>query len=263
MAWCPKCKEEYEDHIEMCADCKVPLVPTLEDIPTDRMLLVVNSREEAEKALEFLKYSDIDSGVVKDAKNEHDEHVYVIYVHEDIWEKAAKLMQGFVSAERDEPDMEDYYFDEYDTHDIEGEDHLAEIKSSYVAFIGLGGVLALVGILNLVGVLGFLRGNMPLMFTVIGVVFVGIGFYTKSNMTSKVDAFNTRRNEFERVYRDYTDKYPLDKFADRQPLNLADMDEGARYFAVMDRLVKEIKTMDLTEDEKMINTVAEKVYHQL
>jgi len=32
MAWCPKCKAEYVDGIEICADCKVKLVASLDEI---------------------------------------------------------------------------------------------------------------------------------------------------------------------------------------------------------------------------------------
>lgn len=33
MPWCPKCKNEYRPGILQCAECKVPLVESLEDIP--------------------------------------------------------------------------------------------------------------------------------------------------------------------------------------------------------------------------------------
>jgi uncharacterized membrane protein len=33
MPWCPKCKNEYRPGILQCAECKVPLVDSLEDIP--------------------------------------------------------------------------------------------------------------------------------------------------------------------------------------------------------------------------------------
>ena len=32
MAWCPVCKCEYKEGIEKCADCKVNLVETLENV---------------------------------------------------------------------------------------------------------------------------------------------------------------------------------------------------------------------------------------
>lgn len=263
MAWCPECKEEYEDNIEMCGDCQVALVKSLEDISTERMLLVVNTKEEADKAMEFLNYSNINDANVKEAQNEHGQNVFVIYIEESSWDKAARLMQGFVMAEKEEPNMEDYYFDEYETIDIEGESNLAEIKSSYLAFIGLGGIIAIAGILNLIDIMNFLNGNTPMIFTGLGIVFVIIGLYTKMSMSSKVDAYQKLKEEFEALYQWYISKYPISDFLTRNKINVDDMDDGAKYFAYMDVIVKECSTTDITDNDKMINTVAEKVFNQL
>ena len=263
MAWCPECKEEYEDNIEMCGDCKIPLVKNLEDISTQRMLLVVNTKDEADKAMEFLEYSKIKDANVKPTENEHGQKVFVIYVEEASWENAAKLMQGFVMAEKEEPNLEDYYFDEYETVDIEGANDLAEIKSSYMAFIGLGGIIAVAGLLNILGLASFLQGNTPIIFTVLGIAFVAIGLYTKVSMKSKTDNYQNLKEEFDALYQWYISKYPISEFTKRHKINTKDMDDGAKYFAYMDVIVKECKTTDITDNEQMINTVAEKVFNQL
>lgn len=263
MAYCPKCKEEYEDDVKMCGDCNVELVQSLEDIHNERMLMVVNSEEEATKAIEFLKYSNVESGAVKEAHNEHGEHVFVIHVDENDWNRSTKVMQGYVMTEKEEPNMEDYYFDEYETIDLDAEVDLAEIKSSYTAFFGVGGVLTVLGILELVGITSFLPGNMPIMFAVIGVIFVTIGNYTRAGLGKKTENVTSVKDEFQRLYQLYLDRYPVEKFYDRHKIKLDGMDEGAKYFALMDVIVKECQAMKVSEDDKMINTIAEKVYNQL
>ncbi len=64
MAWCPICKCEYKDGIEKCADCKVDLVASLEDIKEteEETTVIVEMAEEIEN-------SDVeDNPVVRIAK---------------------------------------------------------------------------------------------------------------------------------------------------------------------------------------------------
>lgn len=263
MAYCPQCKEEYENDVKVCGDCGIELVATMEEAKIERMLMVLSSEAEVTKALEYLAYSEIVSASYKDAQNEHGEHVYVIYVNDDEWTKATKVMQGFVMSEKEEPNMEDYYFDEYDTIDLEAETDVSEIKSSYLAFVGLGAIIAVLGILDMVAVIDALPGNMPLIFTVLGVIFIAIGLYTKSGIGAKEEAATNLKDEYERLYQLYIDRYPIEKFEKRHHIHLDDMDEGAKYFALMDMIVKECQGMNLTDNDRMINTIAEKVYQQL
>jgi len=263
MAWCPECKEEYEDDVEMCGECKVPLVSSLKEVSAERMLLAVNTLEEAEKGLEYLDYSSIKTAAMKEAKNDQDEPVFVIYVNEKELDNASKIMKAYVMAEKEEPNLEDYYFDEYTTIDVEGEAELADIKSSYVAFIGLGGIMAVVGILNVLGLMSFLSGNLPIVFSVVGIVFALIGIYTKASMEAKANNFNKTKESFDSLYTWYINKYPIDKFYKRHEIDVTGLDEGAKYFALMDLIVKECETNDMTDKVEMINTVAEKVFNQL
>jgi hypothetical protein len=138
-----------------------------------------------------------------------------------------------------------------------------DFKSSYVAFLAIGVVTAVAGALNLIGVMSFLKGNMPITFTVIGIIFLLTGLYTKNSLKSKEETYGSLKEEFNRVYDAYMSKYPVDSFYKRHKIKLDELDEGAKYFALMDALVKECKSLNMTENEKMINTVAEKVYHQL
>lgn len=263
MAWCPECKQEYEENATMCADCEVELVKSLDDIPKDRILLVLNTMEEVNKVLEFLEYSDIKSGKVQEKTADSGETVFQITVLNEDWSAASRFIQGYAMVEKEEPDREEFYFDKYVTIDIEAETELAEIKSSYLSFIGLGGVVFIIGLLNVFGLLSFLSGNLPIVFSLIGGVFIIIGFYTKVTMDKKITHVESIKNEFDELYQWYTSNFPIDSFYARHEVDLANLDEGAKYFALMDILVKECTTNDITDNEELINTVAERVFNQL
>jgi len=263
MAWCPQCKEEYEDHVKVCAECHVPLVDDLESVSYERILLIVNNEDEAKKGQEYLKYSGIGSVSVKESDNEQGEPVFILSVDEEDWEKATKIMQGYTLTEKKEPDKEEFYFDEYQTMNIQGDDALSELKSSYVSFVVMGAIVLGVGLINVLGVASFLRGNLPFMFVIIGAAFVGIGIYTRSSMETKKEAIKKTKDEFDKLYTWYNSQYSIDEFFNRNDLVFEDIDEGAKYFVLMDDIVKELKTNGFTENDLMINTVAEKIYNEL
>lgn len=263
MAWCPNCKEEYEDFVEMCGECKIPLVESLEDIRNERMLIVVDTEEDAAKAMEFLNYSDITSGSFKKAESEHGEEVIVIYVLEEEWEKASKIMQGFQLVEKKEVDLEDYFFNEYETIDIESINKADEYKSSMFSLLLIGGVVALAGILQLMSVVDFLPGNMPYVFTGIGVIMVVLGFMTKPRIDAKQKEYEELKEQLDDLTNWYEDKYPIESFTKRHKISIDGLDEGAIYFAYMDAIVKECKTNTLTDDELMVNTVSDKAFHKI
>lgn len=263
MAWCPKCEEEYEDHVKVCATCQVELVGSLEDIPKDRILVVLNSEEEVAKVLEFLEYSKIETAQQHESVADSGETVYVITVNEDEWPNAQRFMQGYALVEKEEPDYEDFYFDKYKTVDLENESQIAEIKSSYLSFIGLGAVILMVGVANLLNLVNFLAGNLAVVFSVMGLIFIVIGVYTKATISKKVDQTDNVKEAFEALYQWYVDTYPVDTFFERHQVEVEDLDEGVRYFTLMDLIIEECKHTTLTDQEEMINTVAEKVYSQL
>lgn len=47
MPWCPICKNEYREGISECADCKVPLVESLDNIVEDADALLFSTENAA------------------------------------------------------------------------------------------------------------------------------------------------------------------------------------------------------------------------
>jgi len=263
MAWCPKCEEEYENHVVQCAACKVDLVGSLDDVSHERVLLSVESVSEAEKVLEFLDYSGINTAKQQATTTDNGIEAFLITVDEEEFGSAQRFMQGYALVEKEDKDFEDYYFDKYKTIDVEAETELAEIKSSYMSFIGLGVIILIGGVINLVKIASFLTGNLPLIFTVMGVVFIAIGIFTKGTMAKKTTSVGTVKQSFDELYAWYIVTYPIEKFYQRHNVDTNDLDEGVRYFTLMDLIIEECSTNAITTNEELVNTVAERVYSQL
>lgn len=85
MPWCPVCKNEYREGFTTCAECKVDLVESLEDVP---VAVYFGNERELTKIVDFLKANDI-----KDAFLQLDEKdgQYELLVKKE-HEKAAKRM---------------------------------------------------------------------------------------------------------------------------------------------------------------------------
>ena len=77
MPWCPICKNEYREGISECADCKVPLVESLDNIveDADALLFSTENAALAEKFITYLDYSNIHTHDVKhDEENDESSH---------------------------------------------------------------------------------------------------------------------------------------------------------------------------------------------
>ena len=96
MPWCPKCKNEYRKGIIVCADCNTPLVDELVEETVKAEVFSTPVEELANRFIEFLKYSDIQSGTF--AYSEEKEG-FVVSVDEKDLKQAKKLFKGFAITE--------------------------------------------------------------------------------------------------------------------------------------------------------------------
>lgn len=262
MAWCPKCKEEYEDHAQICVDCKVPLVATKEEIPTTKDLLRISSEEEARKVVEFLNYSKINGTSIREELSELGDESFVVEVEEEEWQKAALFIQGYLAEEKEEVNKEDYYFNEYETLDVSGEHELTELKTSISTFFGLGVVFIGLGALNLLKILQIFEGTINIVLLVTGVLLIVVGITTKSKVASKKSEYALRKEEYQNLYQWYVENYSPSELLKRNQIDLSHLDEGVKYFTVMDAIIKELAANPHTQEEKMMNTVADRVYNE-
>ncbi len=124
MPWCPICKNEYREGISECADCKVPLVESLDNIVEDADTLLFSTENEAlaEKFITYLDYSDIHT---HDIKCDEENGLIHVYVTQSDFDTAKKLFRGFSIAEnstRSHQNDEEISDDEQALYESDSED---------------------------------------------------------------------------------------------------------------------------------------------
>lgn len=256
MKWCPKCKEEFEDEAIECNDCGVKLVDSPEDIYHKRMLMVLNSPTEAEKVIEYLYYSNIESGSYEQSED-HQEPAYVVYVEEEDWAAASRRMAGYVLTERQTADQEEQEIDEYET--VETEAKPSEHKSLCV----FGGGLVVVGILILTGVISFFNLMVGISLIIFGLFLGGLVYSSAQKAANKQQQLAANKQQVDAVYDWYVKQYPVNEFFTRNQLELQQIDPGAVFFRVMDQVVKECSTTELSNDQRIINTASERIANRI
>ncbi len=92
MPWCPKCRNEYREGFTVCADCKVPLVETL-DTDDKKKLCTFDNEEYKTKFIKYLEYSKISYFFSFDGENEY------ISFESSEFVKAEKALRAFVNVE--------------------------------------------------------------------------------------------------------------------------------------------------------------------
>lgn len=113
MPWCPKCKLEYRKGINKCTDCGEDLVDALTEEVSLVKIMSTPDGGLAQKFIDFLIYSNINSGEKQyDMKSAE----YTVCVGANDEKQAKKLFQGFYITEvtnasvmEDEPQKEPDY----------------------------------------------------------------------------------------------------------------------------------------------------------
>lgn len=96
MPWCPVCKNEYKEGYTICADCKVPLVESLTDMPVP---VYFGEEKDLLPMVDFLKANELtDAYVSYDEKEQQHE----IYVKQDELEEAKKMLMFFLKEKHKE-----------------------------------------------------------------------------------------------------------------------------------------------------------------
>ena len=208
MAWCPKCKNEYRDGIDVCPDCDVELVdeqPEEEDEeyyePKPVVLMSVSDEEIGAKVVRYLRYNGLNSGALikKEQEGAQDELLVIVSDLEE--EGVMDLFSGLVVGEMvDEqrlyelvPDIEDQLEEieneqasmefselrnEASTVYVKKKDKYADLRFSGFSFIGFGFLGVVIILLNVFKVINLFNTYSLIVMGVVFLVFFIIGFAT-------------------------------------------------------------------------------------
>ena len=260
MQYCPKCKTEYEDHAKMCVDCDVALVPNLEEHTFMKELVRVKIND-SENMIKYLEYSGITN-----YEKVQEKDTYLLKVAQEDYEKAVTYLNVYIHENMEETDPEDYYMDEYTSVEVDTEATVSDMKSTVWTFgvVGVGIlVLAVLNFFDIVPIPGFNKLMLTIVFSVLGVIFVGIAVKTQNGIGHASEQENSKDSEINGMVLGYKDKYSMEKFFKQHKLKTEGLDEGAVYFLVFDVLKKEVKKMYPDAEDTIINTVVERLYDEL
>lgn len=95
MPWCPICKNEYQEGIEVCADCGATLVDELPEEKDMKVVAYISEPELAEKLVEYLGYSNIEAEYSYDEEQQG----YAISVEAKDYDEAKVAFKAFYKVE--------------------------------------------------------------------------------------------------------------------------------------------------------------------
>ncbi len=270
MPWCPICKNEYVEGITKCSDCNTDLVDSKDDIST--YSVICGEKEQMEKFVKFLKFNELNSGILR--YNENSE-IYDVYVTQEEYTKAKKIAIVFAheelmlepenEAENDIKSKQEYEkVPAYQKKAEKAEDY----KSSAYTLISVGfiGMIALVLIgtgiidLNLTKYSKFMTlGILGLLF----LIFIVTGFNAlHSYRRLKVEG--DMENQLEKEILDWCRKNITQKNVDEQA-DIGDtiLSEEEKYFKRFEVMKKMVSNKYLNLEEVFLEKLMDDLYMEL
>ncbi|MCR5256145.1 MAG: zf-TFIIB domain-containing protein [Acetatifactor sp.] len=165
MKYCPKCRNEYREGIDVCPDCGETL---LEGELTEEVLVPIYFGDEEQMNLlkDYLEYNNIMSGKV--SHNEKDD-VYELSVSQNDREQSMKLVSVFIRQEIERAEDEGE-IDETDVEPvspyIDNREKAADNRSSGWTLLFVGTVGLIFFILCMTGVINLSLGDSVLFYIV-------------------------------------------------------------------------------------------------
>ncbi len=261
MPWCPECKSEYEQGVTECAECHVPLVDDEENAVAMRPLIKVK-RADLDELLEYLDYSSITERTL-----EEDNEGVLIYVSENQIADAAAYLKVYVREHMsDEEEEDNYFFDAYETENLDVKGKADEMRSSAVVLWILGGGLLMLAVLNFMDILPLPMFNKTV-FTIaasfLGGMFVVMAVHSQKRIAGILDSGAGKTDQVDMMVNDYMDSGKVDKLKKKLGPKLKDLDEGAAYFAVMDAIKGELEKAYPEAANTLVNVAAEKIHEAI
>lgn len=116
MPWCPNCKTEYQEGIEICADCGAALVDELTEEVEMALVAFINDEKLAEKLVDYLNYSSIKA----DCQYVKKEDSYAVIVPKPQIDEAKVAFGAFYKVESKNQLMKDMAEEEAQNQNEDG-----------------------------------------------------------------------------------------------------------------------------------------------
>lgn len=270
MPWCPKCKCEYEEGVKLCADCKIELVDSLDDIVEWETLIKTEEEEQAIEVVEYLKYSGIEE-VRYEKLEEEDKQYFSVLVTDQEVSNSMKYLKGYMITKNKEKkeeteDIEEEIINEYETEDYKDDSKLKDLKSSVYSFGIMGAILLIFGILAITKVITINFSNQYLFSGIIlavGITFIIIAIKSSTGVSVEASKIVDRDSNIDQIIEWFGENYSLDNFASKYDIQLEGMDEGDIYYIVMDKLKEIIGKQFVEVDKKQVNTASEIIFEKM
>lgn len=285
MPWCPKCRLEYREGVQVCADCGSELTDELELKADIVELARVIKKESADKLTGFLDYSGIRSA---ESIYDKTERVYIISVEEKDIKQARKLYEAFYVSEKEkkalesEPvcedegaSMEDEALkkeaDEYELLEetrklrsmaastyVKKEVQFNDLKSSaymFIIFGILGIVLVILNVLNVISILSGALTYVVMTAMCVAFLFIGITSYIKSGKVKK--QIHEEENLTSTLNKWLEENITEESLAKMRDPNVS---EEIEFLAIMQYIKEQVEEQFGELDESYLDQIAEEFY---
>lgn len=267
MPWCPKCKNEYREGIQICADCGCELIS---EEAADRVAILFGEKEKMERLKGFLEYNQITSSRISFIENEN---VYELSVACADKELAKKSILIFVQqeAEREAASCEAQREQEaeeepetaasgltYESNEQRARDN----KSSAVVLFLIGGAGLVFLALCIAGILPFsFRGIVYGVMGALFLIFIILGFVSMKNFKEL-----SQKAASENSLVDSMTKWCLENLKASEWETDADgdtADESLTYFKRVNWMKEKIQNQFLNLDESFLEHFIDDIYDDI
>lgn len=288
MAWCPVCKNEYREGVDVCPDCEVELVDELPEDdeeefrdPQPVVLMSVSDEGIGAKVVRYLKINGLYSALMVKEEREGAEDELRIIVSDLEEEGVSSLFIGLAEGEMvDEqrlyelvPDIEDQLEEieneqasmefselrsEASTVYVKKKDKYADLRFSGFSFIGFGILGVIILLLNVFHVINLFNTYSLIVMGVVFLVFFIIGFATL-HRASMVKESVTVEDEFtgqlEQWIKDHLGDEVIDEWYDETK------EDQENYFEIQGKLCRMIREEFPNIHPSYIEELAEERYN--
>lgn len=267
MPWCPKCKNEYKEGVEICPDCDCALQ---EDEVVKGTPIMFGSQEDMNTLKEFMEYSKIQTAEVH---SDETDNTYELCVSEEEENQAKKLLAIYMqqkaleslAVEEEQENEEAVPVGIYQNSAERAEEN----RSSAYTLILVGGAGLLVMILGIIGIIPF-HLSASSKYMVFGVMsalfllFIVMGFVSMKSskvFAKKAESENSLKTTMKKWCLENLNAEKLDEEVFGE--DSIELTEEAKYFKRVEIIKKRIQMQFMNLDVQFLDYFADDIYGEI